>query len=152
MLSLRKRRNQVTYLGVAIQRAHLTNFLTLWEPNCTYTEEGWELETLHWLSGFEKNHNQEHIPDSMEWWPYWLAQGGKVLKQDWFEVWLSPSSNRTHRCMEDYLQVEGGCLWVVGHSLWFNKCPQNFYEANGWHLATFHQLIHGFISRWYPHI
>ena len=32
---------------------------------------------------------------------------GQVFQQDRYEVGLSPGSNRAHKCMEDYLQIQG---------------------------------------------
>ena len=43
----RKLRNKAKSLGVAAKRENMTKLLTLWEPDFTCTEYGWDLETLH---------------------------------------------------------------------------------------------------------
>jgi len=42
-----KWRDQAADLGVVTKREHITKFLTLWEHDCTCTEEGFDLEALH---------------------------------------------------------------------------------------------------------
>jgi len=46
---------------VAAKGAHLTRFLTLWEPAYTCIEEGWDLEDLHLLSRNKQNDYHEHV-------------------------------------------------------------------------------------------
>ena len=35
--------------------SHLDEFITLWELDHVGAEEGWDLETLYWLSGVEQD-------------------------------------------------------------------------------------------------
>jgi len=42
--------------------AHPTKFITMWEPNCTYIEKGWDLETLHLLSRTQENNFSNIYP------------------------------------------------------------------------------------------
>ena len=81
-----------------------------------------------------------------------LTNSRGKIQQDWFKLWLSPSSNRTHRCMEDRLQIQGGPFWVVIHALRVEKCPSKFYEVDGWHIAAFLQLVFGCIPGWHHHL
>ena len=41
---------------------------------------------------------------------------------------------------------------MVGHAFQVEKCSYNFYEADGLHLVTLHQLVRGCISRQHPHL
>ena len=148
----RKWINQAADLGVATKRAHSANFLTLWEPDCTCTEEGWDLEALYWLLGTKQNHCQEQVSNPTDWWTSVPTQGGQVFQQYWSKVWLSQGSNTTHRCMEDCLQIQGRNFWMVGYSFRVDKCLYYFYEANGLHLMDLHRLIHGFLFGWHPHL
>lgn len=129
----------------------MIKFLTLWEFNCTCLEEGRDLEDLHLLSGTKQNYCQEQVSNPIDWWPSGPTQGGQVSQWDQFEVWLSLGSNRSHICMEDYLQIQGNPFWMVGYALRVHNYPCYFYESNGWHLMALHQLSRGFFCGWHPH-
>ena len=51
-----ERWNQEADSGAAAKRSHPAKFITLWEPDHVGIEEGWDLETLYWLSGTEQYH------------------------------------------------------------------------------------------------
>lgn len=126
LLHYGKWRDQEKNPGVDTKRTHPTRFLALWGPDCTWIIEWWDLEALHWLSGTKQNHCQEYISNSTDWWPSGPTQGDQVFQQDRSEVWLSPSSNRAHKCMEDCLQIQGRPFWMVGYALRVDKYPCYF--------------------------
>lgn len=147
-----KWRYQATNPGVSPKWAHLTEFLTLWELDYTFTKEGRDLKALYWLSRTKQNLYQEQVSDPIDWWPSGPTEGGQEFHPDWFEVYLSPGSNRAHKCVEDHVQIQGRPFWMVGLAFWVDKCPSNFYVANGWHIVALCQLVHGFLFGGHPHL
>jgi len=76
------------------------------------------------------------------------TERGEIFQQDWLEVWVSPSTNRTLRCVEDYLQSRGP-FRMVGHAFRVDECSCNLHEDDGWHLASIHQLICSGVLGWH---
>ena len=82
-------------------------------------------------------------------WPSGPTQGGEIFQQDRIEVWISPGTNRTLRCVEDCLQIEGGPFRMVVYAFPVDKWSCKLHEVDGWHPVTIHQLICNGILGWH---
>jgi hypothetical protein len=43
-------------------------------------------------------------------------------------------------------------VFLNGHALWLEKCPNKFHEDDGQYLAAFHQFFCGGVFGWHPHL
>lgn len=101
----------------------------------------------HWTRSMFIIGTQSH--GLMTSWNNWRAE---IFQQDRFEVRLSLGTNWTLRCVEDYLQSQGGPFWMVGYAFRIHECSCHLHEANGWHLVAIHQLICSGILGWHPNL
>ena len=85
----------------------------------------------------------------MDWWPSGPTQRGKIFQQDQLEVWVSPGTDRTLRCVEDCLQSQGRPFQMASHAFRVDECSRNLHEDDGRHLAAIHQLICSGVLGWH---
>eukprot|EP00253_Pinus_taeda_P033220 PITA_33220 len=55
---------------------------------------------------------------------------------------INPSASQTLRCVEDFLQIQGGPFRIAGHAFRVYECSCNPHEVDEQHLVSLHQLIY----------
>ena len=80
---------------------------------------------------------------------FWTNIRGKIFYKDQLEIRISPSTNKTLRCVEDYLQIQGP-FQMFGYAFWVDECSCNLHEADRWNIVAIHQLICSGIPGWHP--